>query len=124
VLPPRPLQRNLGALTVSIYLRVSPLEAELLQDAGRIIQGSSAIIDYVDEHSPEPPAYPSGSIRTTTHVGPNSALMTSQHAPYRGGKPYSNMRVWVLRDGRWQLALSQQVTIQSAGSLSAVASTQ
>jgi hypothetical protein len=56
--------------------------------------------------------------------GPNSALMTSQHAPYRGGKPYSNMRVWVLRDGRWQLALSQQVTIQSAGSLSAVASTQ
>ena len=54
----------------------------------------------------------------------NSALMTSQHAPYRGGKPYGNMRVWVLRDGRWQLALSQQVTIQSAGSLSAVASTQ
>ena len=123
MLPPRPLQRNLGALTVSIYLRVSPLEAELLQDAGRIIQGSSAIIDYVDEHSPTP-AYPSGSIRTTTHVGPNSALMTSQHAPYRGGKPYSNIRVWVLRDGRWQLALSQQVTIQSAGSLSAIASTQ
>jgi glutathione S-transferase len=58
VLPPRPLQRNLGALTVSIYLRVSPLEAELLQDAGRIIQGSSAIIDYVDEHSPEPPLTP------------------------------------------------------------------
>ena len=56
--------------------------------------------------------------------GPNSALMTSQHAPYRGGKPYSNMRVWVLRDGRWQLALSQQVTIQSAASLSAVASKQ
>ena len=49
--------------------------------------------------------------------------MTSQHAPYRVGKPYSNIRVWVLRDGRWQLALSQQVTIQSAGSLSAVAST-
>ena len=49
--------------------------------------------------------------------------MTSQHAPYRGGKPYSNKPVWVLRDGRWQLALSQQVTIQ-AGSLSAIASTQ
>jgi hypothetical protein len=50
--------------------------------------------------------------------------MTSQHAPYRVGKPYSNKPVWVLRDGRWQLALSQQVTIQSAGSLSAVASTE
>ena len=30
----------------------------VLQDAGRIIQGSSAIIDYVDEHSPEPPLTP------------------------------------------------------------------
>jgi hypothetical protein len=50
--------------------------------------------------------------------------MTSQHTPYRGGKPYSNVRVWVLRDGRWQLALSQQVTIQSAAPLSAIASTQ
>lgn len=50
--------------------------------------------------------------------------MTSQHVPYRGGKPYSNVRVWVLRDGRWQLALSQQVTIQSAPSLAAITSTQ
>jgi hypothetical protein len=56
--------------------------------------------------------------------GPSSALMTSQHTPYRGGKPYSNVRIWVLRDGRWQLALSQQVTIQSAAPLSAVASKQ
>jgi hypothetical protein len=56
--------------------------------------------------------------------GPNSALMTSQHTPYRGGKPYNNVRIWVLRDGRWQLALSQQVTIQSAAPLSAVASKQ
>jgi len=71
VLPPRPLQRNLGALTVSIYLRVSPLEAELLQDAGRIIQGYSAIIDYVDEHSPEPPltpADPSERQRTSVQI--------------------------------------------------------
>jgi hypothetical protein len=56
--------------------------------------------------------------------GTNSALMTTQHAPYRGGKPYTNVRIWVLRDGRWQLALSQQVTIQSAAPLSAVASKQ
>jgi len=56
--------------------------------------------------------------------GTNSAVMISQHTPYRGGKPYSNVRIWVLRDGRWQLALSQQVTIQSAAPLSAVASKQ
>jgi len=30
----------------------------VLQDAGRIIQGSSAIIDYVEAHSPEPPLAP------------------------------------------------------------------
>lgn len=56
--------------------------------------------------------------------GSNSALMTSQHTPYRGGKPYSNVGIWVLRDGRWQLALSQQVTIQVPASPSAVVSKQ
>jgi hypothetical protein len=40
--------------------------------------------------------------------------MISQHTPYRGGKPYTNVRIWVQRDNRWQLALSQQVAIQSA----------
>jgi hypothetical protein len=56
--------------------------------------------------------------------GSNSALMTSQHTPYRGGKSYSNVGIWVLRDGRWQLALSQQVTIQVPASPSAVVSKQ
>jgi hypothetical protein len=56
--------------------------------------------------------------------GSNSALMTSQHTPYRGGKPYSNVGIWVLRDGRWQLALSQQVTMQVPASPSAVVSKQ
>jgi hypothetical protein len=56
--------------------------------------------------------------------GTTSALMISQHTPYRGGKPYTNARVWVLRDGRWQLALSQQVAIQSAPVAPAVASAQ
>ncbi len=46
--------------------------------------------------------------------GDHSAVMISHHVPYRGGKPYYNVRVWVLRDGRWQLALSQQTTIQAA----------
>jgi Domain of unknown function (DUF4440) len=53
--------------------------------------------------------------------GDNAAVMISQHVPYRGGKPYRNVRVWVLRDGRWQLAISQQSTIQSAMPVPAVA---
>jgi ketosteroid isomerase-like protein len=56
--------------------------------------------------------------------GTTCALMTSQHTPYRGGKPYTNVRIWVLRDGRWQLALSQQVATQSAAPAPAVASVQ
>jgi len=46
--------------------------------------------------------------------GNNAAVMISHHVPHRGGKPYYNVRVWTLRDGRWQLAVSQQSTIQSA----------
>jgi hypothetical protein len=56
--------------------------------------------------------------------GDNAAVMISQHVPYRGGKPYRNIRVWVLRDGRWQLAISQQATIQSAAPLAPVATNQ
>jgi len=46
--------------------------------------------------------------------GDNAAVMISHHVPHRGGKPYYNVRVWTLRDGRWQLAVSQQTTIESA----------
>ncbi len=53
--------------------------------------------------------------------GDNAAVMVSHHFPYRGGKPYRNVRVWVLRDGGWQLAISQQATIQSAAPHAAVA---
>src|SRR5215831_18355484 len=56
--------------------------------------------------------------------GTNAAVMSSQHTPYRGGKPYTNVRIWVLRDNRWQLALSQQVAIQSAEAAPAIASKQ
>jgi hypothetical protein len=56
--------------------------------------------------------------------GTKSALMISQHTPYRGGKPYTNVRIWVSRENRWQLALSQQVAIQSATPVAAVASRQ
>jgi ketosteroid isomerase-like protein len=61
-------------------------------------------------------------IRMEIHdFGDNAAVMISEHLPYRGGKPYRNVRVWVLRDGRWQLAISQQSTIQAAQPLPAVA---
>jgi hypothetical protein len=49
--------------------------------------------------------------------GENAAVMISHHVPHRGGKPYYNVRVWTLRDGRWQLAVSQQSAIQSAAAV-------
>ncbi len=49
--------------------------------------------------------------------GDNAAVMISHHVPHRGGKPYYNVRVWTLRDGRWQLAVSQQTSIQSAAAV-------
>jgi hypothetical protein len=49
--------------------------------------------------------------------GDNAAVMISHHVPHRGGRPYYNVRVWTLRDGRWQLAVSQQSTIQSAAAV-------
>lgn len=53
--------------------------------------------------------------------GDNAAVMISHHTPHRGGKPYYNVRVWTLRDGRWQLAVSQQTTIQAAAAVPAEA---
>jgi hypothetical protein len=53
--------------------------------------------------------------------GTKCALMVAQQTPYRGGKPYASMRVWVNRDNRWQIALSQQSAIKSART---IASTQ
>ena len=46
--------------------------------------------------------------------GGQSAVMLARHAPYRGGKPYYSLRVWAHRDGRWQLANTQQTTIEAA----------
>jgi hypothetical protein len=54
--------------------------------------------------------------------GDTAAIMISHHVPHRGGKPYYNVRVWTLRDGRWQLAISQQSSIQSAAAVPAAVS--
>jgi hypothetical protein len=47
----------------------------------------------------------------------NTVMMISQHAPYQGGKPYYNVRVFVHRDDHWLIAWSQQTTIQAAAPL-------
>lgn len=66
-----------------------------------------------ENHELGPPGDPVRSIRMFD-VGSNSAVMLSFHSPYHGGKLYYNVRIWVLRDARWQLAMSQQTTIRSA----------
>ena len=41
----------------------------------------------------------------------DSAVMIARHTPYRGGDPYYSLRVWAYRDGRWQLANTQQTIV-------------
>ncbi|MBZ5526905.1 MAG: nuclear transport factor 2 family protein [Acidobacteriia bacterium] len=50
----------------------------------------------------------------------DAVVMISRHAPYNGGKPYYNARVFVHRDGHWLIAWSQQTTIQDAPAVPAV----
>ena len=50
------------------------------------------------------------------YVFGDAAIMIADHQP-TGERPYSVIRVWVNRDGRWQLFHRQETTIeQSAGS--------
>jgi len=46
--------------------------------------------------------------------GGDAAVVISHHVPRNGGKPYYNVRVWIYRDGRWQIVVSQQTTIKEA----------
>jgi hypothetical protein len=47
------------------------------------------------------------------HDFDDSAVMIARHTPFRGGDPYYSLRVWAYRDGRWQLANTQQTVIRS-----------
>ena len=47
------------------------------------------------------------------HVLGNAAVMTDRQQPTVGGNPYRAMRLWIMRDGRWQLIYSQQTTEES-----------
>jgi hypothetical protein len=42
-----------------------------------------------------------------------TAVMSDEQQPTTGGHPYRAMRIWVKRDGRWQLAYSQQTVIEA-----------
>jgi ketosteroid isomerase-like protein len=42
----------------------------------------------------------------------DTAVMSDQQQPTQGGDPYQAMRIWEKRDGRWQLAYSQQTVIE------------
>jgi ketosteroid isomerase-like protein len=44
----------------------------------------------------------------------DTAVMSDQQQPTTGGNPYQAMRVWVKREGRWQLVYSQQTVIDHA----------
>jgi len=46
----------------------------------------------------------------------NTAVMRDTQQPTVHLRPYRAMRVWVKRDGHWQLVYSQQTTIQRVGS--------
>lgn len=41
-----------------------------------------------------------------------TAVMADEQQPTIGGHPYRAMRIWVKRDGRWQLVYSQQTVIE------------
>ncbi len=61
--------------------------------------------------APSVPGDPVVSMRI--HDLGDSAVMIARHTPYRGGDPYYSLRVWAFRDGRWQLANTQQTIIRS-----------
>jgi hypothetical protein len=41
-----------------------------------------------------------------------TAVMSDEQQPTIGGNPYRAMRIWLKRDGRWQLVYSQQTVIE------------
>ena len=53
-----------------------------------------------------------------TTSGDNAAVMVAASVPPAGGKPSYTLRVWVFRDNRWQLALSQTSTSRAPASAS------
>jgi len=48
------------------------------------------------------------------HVFENAAVMTDRQQPTVGGNPYEALRIWIKRDGRWQLIYSQQTAVEDS----------
>lgn len=67
--------------------------------------------------APSTPGDPVVSMRI--HDLGDAAVMIARHTPYRGGDPYYSLRVWAFKDGRWQLANTQQTVIRSTESAAA-----
>ena len=67
--------------------------------------------------APSTPGDPVLSMRI--HDFGDAAVMIARHTPYRGGDPYYSLRVWARRDGRWQLANTQQTVIRSTADVPA-----
>jgi hypothetical protein len=44
----------------------------------------------------------------------DSAVMADDQQPTQGGPPYRAMRIWIKREGRWQLVYSQQTVIEGS----------
>jgi hypothetical protein len=61
--------------------------------------------------APSTPGDPVVSMRI--HDFGDAAVMMARHTPHRGGDPYYSLRLWAFRDGRWQLANTQQTVIRS-----------
>jgi hypothetical protein len=68
-----------------------------------------------------PVAPRSGPASVEAAAGQGDCDNSCRTVSYTPKMPCRNVGVWVLRDGRWQLAISQQSTIQSANPLPAVA---
>ena len=72
-----------------------------------------------EANAPSVPGDPVVSMRIVDFG--DSAVMIARHNPYRGGQPYHSVRVWAFRDGRWQLANTQQTAIADAPAAQPVA---
>ena len=70
------------------------------------------LVQLKDTGAPSVPGDPVVSMRIAEFG--DAAVMTARHTPYRGGQPYYSVRVWARRDGRWQLANTQQTTIAAS----------
>jgi hypothetical protein len=109
--PATPWQPSAGAGTCDNPCRTVPYAPKRQMDKEILAAWQAGKVQ--EWHESGVPADAVSSMRIFG-FGAKSALMISQQTPYRGGKPYTDVRLWVQGSKGWQPALSQHVTIQSA----------